>query len=177
MLTQSGEQFLPLLRGDVIAIAAHHVERMLGLARAETGAHPLDLAPAGIDRVVLAKADNALAPHRWLLAGHLGEKLQQNARIVFCGWIATYNDEEKRGGPKNLWQLLAKSARMEGFVVKSYVPQFPEGIAAMGQWLAEGKIVHREHVVDGLENALDAFHMLFDGRNEGKLIVRIAEDV
>ena len=103
--------------------------------------------------------------------------LAENARIVFCGWIATYNDEEKRGGPKNLWQLLAKSARMEGFVVKSYVPQFPEGIAAMGQWLAEGKIVHREHVVDGLENALDAFHMLFDGRNEGKLIVRIAEDV
>ncbi|MEM1113955.1 MAG: NADP-dependent oxidoreductase [Pseudomonadota bacterium] len=103
--------------------------------------------------------------------------LAERARIVFCGWIATYNDEEKRPGPKNLWQLLAKSARMEGFVVKSYVPQFPEGIAAMGQWLGEGKIQHREHVVDGLENALDAFHMLFDGRNEGKLIVRIAEDV
>ncbi len=102
--------------------------------------------------------------------------LAQNARIVFCGWIATYNDSEKRAGPRNLWQLLAKSARMEGFVVKDYVPQFPEGIVALGQWLAEGKIVHREHVVDGLENALDAFHMLFDGRNEGKLIVRIGED-
>jgi NADPH-dependent curcumin reductase CurA len=50
-----------------------------------------------------------------------------------------------------------------------------EGIAALGQWLAEGRIAHREHVVDRLQNALDAFHMLFDGRNTGKLIVRIAE--
>ena len=91
-------------------------------------------------------------------------------------WLhSTYNDADKQG-PKNLWQLLAKSARMEGFVVKSYVDRFPEGIAELGQWLAEGKIVHREHVVDGLENALDTFHMLFDGRNEGKLIVRIAEE-
>jgi len=102
--------------------------------------------------------------------------LAERARIVFCGWIATYNDAEKRAGPKNLWQLLAKSARMEGFVVKSYVPQFPEGIAAMAQWLQEGKLVYKEHVVDGLENALDAFHMLFDGRNTGKLIVKIAAD-
>ena len=101
--------------------------------------------------------------------------LAQRARIVFCGWIATYNDTEKRPGPKNLWQLLAKSARMEGFVVSSYVPQFGEGIGAMGQWLAEGKLVHKEHVVDGLENALDAFHMLFDGRNTGKLIVKISD--
>jgi len=102
--------------------------------------------------------------------------LAEHARIVFCGWISTYNDEQKRPGPKNLWQLLARSARMEGFVIKSYVDRFPEGIAALGQWMGEGKIVHREHVVDGLENALDAFHMLFDGRNDGKLVVRIAED-
>lgn len=103
--------------------------------------------------------------------------LAERARIVFCGWIASYNDDEKRPGPRNLWQLLAKSARMEGFVVMSYVPRFPEGIAILGQWLGEGKIVYREHIVDGLENALDAFHMLFDGRNNGKLILRIAEDV
>lgn len=102
--------------------------------------------------------------------------LAENARIPFCGWISTYNDEEKRPGPKNLWQLLAKSARLEGFVVKTYVPRFPEGIAAMGQWLREGKLVYKEHVVDGLEHALDAFHMLFDGRNTGKLIVKIADD-
>lgn len=102
--------------------------------------------------------------------------LAERARIVFCGWIATYNDEEKRPGPKNLWQLLAKSARMEGFVVKSYIPQFPEGIAAMAEWLQEGKLVYKEHVVEGLENALDAFHMLFDGRNTGKLIIKIADD-
>lgn len=101
--------------------------------------------------------------------------LAQKARIVFCGWIATYNDLEKRGGPKNLWQLLVKSARMEGFLVSSYVPQFPEGIAAMGQWLLEGKLNFKEQVVDDLDNALDAFQMLFDGRNTGKLIVNIGD--
>jgi NADPH-dependent curcumin reductase CurA len=101
--------------------------------------------------------------------------LAEGARIVFCGWIATYNDVEKRPGPRNLWQLLAKSARMEGFVVKSYVPRFAEGVMQLAQWMAEGRIHHREHVVDGLENALDAFHMLFDGRNTGKLIVHIAD--
>jgi hypothetical protein len=101
--------------------------------------------------------------------------LAERARIVFCGWIATYNDVEKRAGPKNLWQLLAKSARMEGFVVKSYVPRFGEGVAKLAEWLVAGKIRHREHVVDGLENALSAFHMLFDGRNTGKLIVHIAD--
>ena len=103
--------------------------------------------------------------------------LAQNARIIFCGWIATYNDEEKRPGPKNLWQLLAKSARMEGFVVKDYVDQFPEGIMELAGWLQEGKLQYKEHVVEGLENALDAFHMLFDGRNTGKLIVKVADDI
>lgn len=101
--------------------------------------------------------------------------LAQGARIAFCGWIATYNDAERRAGPQNLWQLLAKSARMEGFVVMSYVPRFPEGIAAMAQWLLEGKLHHREHVVSGLENTLDAFQMLFDGRNTGKLIMKVGD--
>ncbi len=101
--------------------------------------------------------------------------LAERARIVFCGWISTYNDVEKRPGPKNMWQILAKSARMEGFLVSSYVAQFPEGIAAMGQWLMEGKIHFNEQVVDDLDNALDAFHMLFDGRNTGKLIVNIGD--
>lgn len=102
--------------------------------------------------------------------------LAERARIVFCGWISTYNDRDKRAGPQNLWQLLAKSARMEGFVVSSYFNRFPEGIPVMAQWLAEGRVVFKEQVVDGLENTLDAFHMLFDGRNTGKLIVKIGDD-
>jgi NADPH-dependent curcumin reductase CurA len=102
--------------------------------------------------------------------------LAERARLVLCGWISTYNDEQKRPGPNNLWQLLVKNSRLEGFVVSAYVPRFPEGIAQMGQWLAEGKLTYKEHVVDGLENALDAFHMLFDGRNTGRLMVKIADD-
>ncbi len=102
--------------------------------------------------------------------------LAEKARIVLCGWIATYNDAEKRPGPANLWQLLVKSARLEGFVVMDYIDQFPDGATVLAGWLMEGKLQYREHVVEGLENTLDAFQMLFDGRNTGKLIVKVAED-
>ncbi|MEE4659762.1 MAG: NADP-dependent oxidoreductase, partial [Halieaceae bacterium] len=91
-------------------------------------------------------------------------------------WISTYNDETKRPGPKNLWQLLVKSARMEGFVVSNYLDRFPEGVMALAEWLQAGKLQYKEHVVDGLENTLDAFHMLFDGRNTGKLIIKVADE-
>ncbi|MEE4659402.1 MAG: NADP-dependent oxidoreductase [Halieaceae bacterium] len=102
--------------------------------------------------------------------------LAERARIVICGWISTYNDETKRPGPKNLWQLLVKSARMEGFVVSNYLDRFPEGVMALAEWLQAGKLQYKEHVVDGLENTLDAFHMLFDGRNTGKLIIKVADE-
>ena len=102
--------------------------------------------------------------------------LAQSARVVICGWISTYNDAEKRPGPKNLWQLLAKSARMEGFVVMSYMDRAEEGVMAMVEWLQEGKLQFKEHVEEGLENALDTFHMLFDGRNNGRLILKVSDE-
>ena len=50
----------------------------------------------------------------------------------------------------------------------------PEGAAAMGQWLAEGRLVFDEHIAEGIENALPAFMRLFDGTNDGKMILKIA---
>lgn len=98
--------------------------------------------------------------------------IRDRARIVFCGAIASYNSTEAVPGPYNLWQILVHSARLEGFLIRDYFGRFPEGIAQMRAWLASGQIRFREQIVDGLENSLDAFNSLFDGRNSGKVLVR-----
>ncbi|MNF99555.1 putative NADP-dependent oxidoreductase YfmJ [compost metagenome] len=99
--------------------------------------------------------------------------INHRARIVFCGAIASYNSEVPVPGPYNMWQLLARSARLEGFLIRDYFGRFPEGIAQMRQWLQSGQLRFREQIVDGLENSLDTFNRLFDGSHSGKLLVRL----
>lgn len=99
--------------------------------------------------------------------------LNKDARVVFCGAISSYNSTQPVPGPFNFWQILARSATVEGYLVSDYLDRFPEGIEQMRQWVGEGRIRFREQVVDGLENTLDAFNLLFEGRNEGKLLVRL----
>jgi NADPH-dependent curcumin reductase CurA len=62
---------------------------------------------------------------------------------------------------------------MEGFIILDYAARFPEAQAAMFEWLAEGKIRHAEHVVNGLASAPDALNLLFTGGNTGKVIVAL----
>lgn len=101
--------------------------------------------------------------------------IARGARVVICGAISTYNAEGALPpGPSNYIYLLLRRARMEGFIVFDYASRFGEGGEQLGRWVSEGKLRYREHVVDGLENAPSAIHMLFDGRNRGKLIVKIA---
>lgn len=102
--------------------------------------------------------------------------LKLRARVLICGLIAGYNAESPTPGPRNLWQLLVKRARMEGLLVADYVDRFPEGITQMGEWLQQGRIRHREHVEPGLVAAPQTFLKLFDGSNMGKLIVDLAAD-
>ncbi len=100
--------------------------------------------------------------------------LRHRARIVFCGAIASYNASEPVPGPYNYWQILARSATVQGYLVSDYLGQFPQGIAQLGDWIEQGRIHFREEIVDGFENTLDTFLKLFDGSNEGKLIIRLA---
>lgn len=101
--------------------------------------------------------------------------LAEKARIVFCGRISSQNDSGPIPGPYNMWQILAKSARIEGFLIKNYFEDFPNTVPEMAGWVKAGKIKFREQIIDGLENTPAAFRMLFDGSNTGKLIVKIAE--
>lgn len=98
--------------------------------------------------------------------------LAMKARVVICGAISQYN-EESAPGPRNYLALIMKRARMEGFLVLDYLDRFPEGQMQMFEWVLSGQIAHREHIVDGLEQAGEALNMLFSGANNGKVIVKI----
>ena len=107
--------------------------------------------------------------------------LNTGARVPVCGLIAQYNATALPEGPDRvplvMRTLLSKRIRMQGFIIfDDYGHRYPEFVKDMGQWLTEGKIKFREDRVDGLENAPQAFIGLLEGKNFGKLIVRVAPD-
>src|SRR5512136_1082345 len=97
-----------------------------------------------------------------------------HARIVLCGLISQYNATRPVPGPYFLGNVLTRRARVEGFIVLDYAPRFPEAVRDLSQWYAEGKLRYRVEVVEGLENAPRALNKLFDGSNQGKLVVQVS---
>lgn len=107
--------------------------------------------------------------------------LNTSARVPVCGLISNYNATALPDGPDRspllMRTLLTKRIRMQGFIVfDDYGHRYPEFAKEVGQWLAQGKITFREDIVDGLENAPNAFIGLLEGKNFGKLIIRVAAD-
>ncbi|KGY13280.1 NADP-dependent oxidoreductase [Vibrio tubiashii] len=103
--------------------------------------------------------------------------LNTGARIPLCGLISQYNATSLPDGPDRMSmlmaQLLIKRIKMQGFIIfDDYAHRYNEFAQQMGQWLAEGKIHYREHLVDGLEQAPEAFIGLLEGKNFGKLVVQ-----
>ena len=92
-------------------------------------------------------------------------------RIAACGMISTYN--ESRPGPSNLMLIVGKKIRINGFIVSDHVDMRPQFLEDMVGWIQAGKIQSKETVVDGLDNAVDAFLALFSGENFGKMVVKI----
>jgi NADPH-dependent curcumin reductase CurA len=107
--------------------------------------------------------------------------LNVSARVPLCGLIAHYNDTGLPQGPDRLGlltrTLLTKRIKMQGFIIfDDYGHRYGEFYQQMSAWLAEGRIKYREDIVDGLEDAPEAFIGLLEGKNFGKLVVRIAQD-
>jgi len=100
------------------------------------------------------------------------EAMNVNGRIVVCGMISGYNDTEPTPGPWNLFNVIGKSLRIEGFVVTKFLDQTPEFTKDLGEWFMAGKIQTQETVEDGIENAPSAFLKLFSGGNKGKMLVK-----
>ena len=101
--------------------------------------------------------------------------LNVRASVAICGQISQYNATEQPTGPRKLAQVLQKRATVEGFLVGDYDDRWGEALTRLGGFLQAGDLVYRESVVDGFENAPDAFLGLFEGENIGKQLVRVAD--
>lgn len=95
-------------------------------------------------------------------------------RVVCCGNLSQYNAEKPEPGPAAVPGLLVvKRLRMEGFIVMDFADQQDKAVAELAGWLADGKVKAAEDIVEGFENAPRALAELFQGRNRGKLLVRV----
>jgi NADPH-dependent curcumin reductase CurA len=101
--------------------------------------------------------------------------LAPKARVILCGLISEYNNQGAKTGARNLWQLIVHRATMEGILIMDYGDRFAEGGMQMAQWIGEGRMKVDEHIEHGIENSYAAFMMLFSGKNDGKMILQIAD--
>jgi NADPH-dependent curcumin reductase CurA len=122
-------------------------------------------APNGID----VYFDNVGGDH---LEAALGA-LHTGGRVAMCGAIASYCATEPPAAPRNLGLVITKRLTLRGFIVTDHVSRTRDMIAEVGGWLREGKLAHAETVVDGLDQAPDAFISLLRGGNTGKMIIRL----
>jgi len=90
-----------------------------------------------------------------------------------CGSISVYNETEIPVGPRVEPLLIKSSALMQGFIVGNYATGFPEAIQQLATWLKEGKLTYSETIVEGFDHIPQAFIDLFEGKNSGKMIVKI----
>jgi NADPH-dependent curcumin reductase len=100
-------------------------------------------------------------------------RINRRARIIVCGAISQYNSTTAIQGPKNYLSLLVNRARMEGMVVFDYADRYQVAVDELAEHLKSGKMVSKEHVETGIENFPEAMNILFDGKNFGKLILKV----
>lgn len=102
-------------------------------------------------------------------------RLNYHGRVVVCGAISQINEPELPPGPSNYLQLLAKSARMEGFTTLDFARRYDEARSDLAQWIGGGKIRYRDDIVEGLDEAPSHLLRLFSGEHRGKLMVKLAD--
>ncbi|WP_229072900.1 NADP-dependent oxidoreductase [Actinoplanes sp. DH11] len=125
-------------------------------------------APDGID----VYFDNVGADH---LEAAIGS-LNKFGRVALCGAIAQYNDVNPPAAPRNLALAVGKELNLRGFIVGNHNHRMPDFLAEVGGWLREGRISARETVVEGLENAPEAFLGVMRGENTGKMVVKVGDE-
>lgn len=99
-------------------------------------------------------------------------RLRRDARVVICGAISQYNEQEVKG-PSNYLSLLVNRATMQGMVVMDYAKDYGRAAQEMGQWMAAGKLHSREDIYEGIDNFHDTFLRLFSGEKMGKLVLKV----
>jgi hypothetical protein len=172
---------------NVCQIAKRHGCRVIGSVGSNAKAQWL-LDECGVDEVInyktcgdLTKALAEAAPDGVdvYFENVGGEHLQAAinvmnpyGRIAACGMISSYNQAQPIPGPNNLMLIVGKKIRINGFIVFDHNDMRAQFLADMESWVSEGKIKTKETIVEGLDNAVDAFLALFTGDNFGKMIVK-----
>jgi len=126
-----------------------------------------DVAPDGID----VYFDNVGGD---LLEAAIGA-LRLRGRIAICGAISQYNATELPPGPRNLYRLIQTRGTIRGMLVSDHAHLRRRFFEQVGGWLADGSLRYRETIVEGLENAPQAFCDLLAGANTGKMLVRLVD--
>lgn len=125
------------------------------------------LAPDGID----CYFDNVGGP----VSDAVFENLALKSRVAICGQISQYNASEPPQGPRNMAALIRTRTTVEGFLVYDFELQHEIARARIANWIKEDQIKYKEDVVDGFENAPEAFIGLLTGKNFGKLLIKVSD--
>ena len=126
------------------------------------------LAPKGID----VDFENVGGP----IMEAIYARMRRYGRIALCGQIASYNHEGAVPGPRDFSLVLMRRLHIQGFLVMDFLGRAAEAHEVLAPWVTDGSIKWRTHVVGGLENAFDALNLLFEGRNDGKLLVQVSAE-
>ena len=99
-------------------------------------------------------------------------RLNPFARVAICGNISQYNATVADQAPRIYRHILVNRLRIQGFMVLDFLEHYAEAYSALGEWVSSGTIKYKEDIVEGLDNAPDAFIGLREGKNFGKLLVQ-----
>ena len=103
--------------------------------------------------------------------------IRDYGRIALCGMIADYNIDEPQPGPRGMMLIIGRRLTMRGFIVSDHPKWCEEYVGKAIGWLQQGKLIYRESIAEGVENAPQAFIDLLKGRNTGKQIVQLSGDL
>jgi NADPH-dependent curcumin reductase CurA len=101
------------------------------------------------------------------------EVLNDFGRVAMCGTISAYNAGRRAQGLHNQFRIVQRRLTLRGFLVRDHWDRWDGFAARAGAWLSEGRLVRDETIVEGLENAPEAFIGMLQGRNLGKMLVRV----
>jgi hypothetical protein len=106
-------------------------------------------------------------------------RLALRARVVICGGISRYNHDPRSPdmpeGPRNYFNVVFTGATIQGFLMPQYEADYPEADARLTEWLRAGRLKPRADLLEGFEKAPQALMRLFEGRNVGKQLLKVAE--
>jgi NADPH-dependent curcumin reductase CurA len=122
-------------------------------------------APEGLDLYF----DNVGGDH---LEGAIAN-MRDFGRVALCGAVSQYNATEAAPGPRNMWLVVTRRLRLQGFIVTDHGDLAKEYLTTAAGWLREGRLKYKETYADGLDHAVDAFLDLHRGANIGKMLVRL----